>query len=123
MDGKQIIEMKVVGYQYEPHQFNIVQGIPVEWRVDATLAQGCGRVLLAPGAGVRKLLSYGTTVITFHAATDRRHSVQLRDGNDDAWLENNRARHPFGKIMPVATPPKQAEFSTDIMHFQRRNAA
>ncbi len=65
VDGKQIIEMKIVGYQYEPHQFNVVQGIPVEWRVDGTLAQGCGRILLAPGAGVRKLLSYGTTVISF----------------------------------------------------------
>jgi uncharacterized protein len=65
VDGKQIIEMKIVGYQYEPHQFNVVQGIPVEWRVDASLAQGCGRILLAPGAGVRKLLSYGTTVISF----------------------------------------------------------
>jgi uncharacterized protein len=65
VDGKQIIEMKIVGYQYEPHQFNVVQGIPVEWRVDATLAQGCGRILLAPGAGVRKLLSYGTTVVSF----------------------------------------------------------
>jgi sulfite exporter TauE/SafE/protein-disulfide isomerase len=65
VDGKQIVEMKIVGYQYEPHQFNVVQGIPVEWRVDASLAQGCGRILLAPGAGVRKLLSYGTTVISF----------------------------------------------------------
>jgi protein-disulfide isomerase/sulfite exporter TauE/SafE len=65
VDGKQIIEMKIVGYQYEPHQFNVVQGLPVEWRVDASEAQGCGRILLAPGAGVRKLLSYGTTVISF----------------------------------------------------------
>jgi uncharacterized protein len=65
VDGKQIIEMKIVGYQYEPHQFNVVQGMPVEWRVDASEAQGCGRILLAPGAGVRKLLSYGITVISF----------------------------------------------------------
>lgn len=65
VDGKQIVEMKIVGYQYQPHQFNVVQGVPVEWRVDASEAQGCGRILLAPGAGVRKLLSYGTTVISF----------------------------------------------------------
>jgi protein-disulfide isomerase/sulfite exporter TauE/SafE len=65
VDGKQIVEMKIVGYQYQPHQFNVVQGIPVEWRVDASEAQGCGRILMAPAAGVRKLLSYGTTVISF----------------------------------------------------------
>ncbi|MGB6657736.1 MAG: hypothetical protein WBE90_01195, partial [Xanthobacteraceae bacterium] len=57
--------MKIVGYQYQPHTFNVMQGIPVEWRVDATDAEGCGRILIAPGAGVRKLLSSGTNVISF----------------------------------------------------------
>jgi len=65
VDGKQIVEMKIVGYQYQPHQFNVVQGIPVEWRIDGSGAEGCGRILMAPAAGVRKLLSYGTTVISF----------------------------------------------------------
>jgi uncharacterized protein len=64
VDGKQIVEMKIVGYQYQPHQFNVVQGIPVEWRIDASEAEGCGRILIALAAGVRKLL-YGTTVISF----------------------------------------------------------
>src|SRR5258708_3442952 len=35
VDGKQIVEMKLVGYRYEPHQLNVVQGVPVEWRIDA----------------------------------------------------------------------------------------
>jgi uncharacterized protein len=65
VDGKQIVEMKLVGYRYEPHQFNVVQGVPVEWRIDAREAAGCGRILLAPKAGVRKLLPFGTTLITF----------------------------------------------------------
>jgi len=65
VDGKQIVDMKIVGYQYVPHQFNVVQGIPVEWRVDAQQAAGCARVLLAPKAGVRKLLPFGTTLIDF----------------------------------------------------------
>ncbi|MGB6937818.1 MAG: sulfite exporter TauE/SafE family protein, partial [Xanthobacteraceae bacterium] len=65
VDGKQIVAMKIVGYQYQPHTFNVMQGIPVEWRVDATDAEGCGRILIAPGAGVRKLLSSGTNVISF----------------------------------------------------------
>jgi len=65
VDGKQIVDMKLVGYRYEPHQFNVVQGVPVEWRIDAREAAGCGRILLAPKAGVRKLLPFGTTLITF----------------------------------------------------------
>lgn len=65
VDGKQIVDMKLVGYRYEPHQFNVVQGIPVEWRIDAREAAGCGRILLAPKAGVRKLLPFGTTLIAF----------------------------------------------------------
>ena len=65
VDGKQIVEMRIVGYEYQPHQFNVVQGIPVEWRIDATDAQGCGRILIAPAARVRKLLSEGTTVVSF----------------------------------------------------------
>jgi protein-disulfide isomerase/sulfite exporter TauE/SafE len=65
VDGKQIVDMKIVGYRYAPNQFKVVQGIPVEWRIDAREAAGCGRILLAPKAGVRKLLPYGTTLINF----------------------------------------------------------
>jgi sulfite exporter TauE/SafE/protein-disulfide isomerase len=65
VDGKQIVDMKIVGYQYEPHRFAVLQGIPVQWRIDASEAAGCGRIILAPKAGVRKLLPSGTTVVTF----------------------------------------------------------
>jgi protein-disulfide isomerase len=66
VDGKQIVDMKVVGYTYEPHQFAVVAGVPVEWRIDARRAAGCGRILIVPRAGVRKFLSStDTTVITF----------------------------------------------------------
>src|SRR5262249_33776710 len=30
VDGKQIAEMRIVGYSYEPHQFPVVQGLPAE---------------------------------------------------------------------------------------------
>jgi protein-disulfide isomerase/sulfite exporter TauE/SafE/copper chaperone CopZ len=65
VDGKQIVDMKIVGYQYEPNQFTVVRGIPVEWRIDARQAAGCGRIIIAPKAGVRKMLPYGTTAIEF----------------------------------------------------------
>jgi uncharacterized protein len=67
VDGKQIAEMKIIGYTYQPHEFAVVAGIPVEWRIDATRAAGCGRILIAPGAGFRRFLSStDTTVLTFY---------------------------------------------------------
>lgn len=65
VDGKQIVDMKILGYRYEPNRFAVVQGIAVEWRIDASAAAGCGRILIAPKAGVRKLLPNGATIITF----------------------------------------------------------
>jgi uncharacterized protein len=63
---KQIAVMRIVGYEYIPNHFTVSQGVPVEWRIDASEAAGCGRVLIAPKLGVRKLLSdNSTTMISF----------------------------------------------------------
>jgi protein-disulfide isomerase/sulfite exporter TauE/SafE/copper chaperone CopZ len=61
--GKQVVDMKIIGYTYEPHQFTVVAGVPVEWRIDARRAAGCGRILIAPKIGVRKLLPYNDTIV------------------------------------------------------------
>jgi hypothetical protein len=62
----QRITMKVVELEYTPHQFTVKQGVPVQWWIDGSQAAGCGRVLLAPQLGIRKLLSdSSTTLITF----------------------------------------------------------
>jgi sulfite exporter TauE/SafE/protein-disulfide isomerase/copper chaperone CopZ len=65
VSGKQVVDMKIVGFSYVPNKFTVVAGVPVEWRIDARGAAGCGRVLVAPKIGVQKLLSFGTNVITF----------------------------------------------------------
>lgn len=65
-DGKQIAVMRVVGLEYMPNRFTVRQGVPVEWRIDASEAAACGHILLAPRLGVRKLLSSNsTTIISF----------------------------------------------------------
>jgi sulfite exporter TauE/SafE len=65
-DGKQIVVMRVEDFGYIPNQFTVTQGIPVEWRIDASQAAACGRFLLAPRLGIRQLLSdRSTTTITF----------------------------------------------------------
>lgn len=66
VDGKQIVTMKVSGYDYTPHRFTVVQGIPVEWQIDGASAIGCGQVLVMPTLGIAKYLSpRSMTVITF----------------------------------------------------------
>ncbi|HXF87253.1 MAG TPA: sulfite exporter TauE/SafE family protein [Xanthobacteraceae bacterium] len=64
--AKQIVNMRVEGLDYVPNRFVVKQGILVEWRIDASRAAGCGRILIAPGLGIRTFLSAsGTTVLTF----------------------------------------------------------
>jgi uncharacterized protein len=65
-NGTQRISMKVVGLEYQPHQLAVKQGVPVEWWIDGSEAAGCGRMLLAPGLQIRKLLSdSSSTLISF----------------------------------------------------------
>src|SRR5262249_23149533 len=62
----QRISMKVVGLNYQPNQFTVTQGIPVHWWIDASEADGCARILVAPGLRIQKILSgNSTTLITF----------------------------------------------------------
>ncbi|MBS3168545.1 sulfite exporter TauE/SafE family protein [Candidatus Woesearchaeota archaeon] len=56
IDGKQIIDMKIVGLDYAPSNFKIIKGIPVEWRIDGTQAQGCAQVITSPKIGVTEYL-------------------------------------------------------------------
>jgi uncharacterized protein len=66
INGKQVVVMKVVDFGYIPHVFEVKQNLPVEWRIDASEAVGCGQLLLAPRLGIRRLLSsVSTTTITF----------------------------------------------------------
>jgi sulfite exporter TauE/SafE/copper chaperone CopZ len=62
----QRISMKIVGLDYQPNRFAVRQGVPVEWWIDASDAEGCGRILLAPGLHIQKILSgISTTLIAF----------------------------------------------------------
>jgi sulfite exporter TauE/SafE len=66
VNGRQVVVMKVVDFGYIPHVFEVKQNVPVEWRIDASEAAGCGQLLLAPRLGIRRLLSsVSTTTITF----------------------------------------------------------
>jgi uncharacterized protein len=62
----QRISMRVLGLDYHPNRFTVMQGVPVQWWIDASEAAACGRFLMAPGLGIRKLLSdTSSTLISF----------------------------------------------------------
>jgi uncharacterized protein len=56
-----VIVMHVVDLAYQPSRFVVKQGVPVEWRIDASEAAACGRMLLAPKLGIRSILSDKST--------------------------------------------------------------
>lgn len=47
-------------------QFNLLQGIPVEWRIDGKDAQGCAQIISMPSLGITERLSKDQPkIITF----------------------------------------------------------
>lgn len=65
-EGKQVVNMKVVGWDYLPSRFQIKQNIPVEFVIDATQAAGCAHVITIPKLNIfESLPSKGTKTIKF----------------------------------------------------------
>lgn len=56
VDGKQIVEMTIDGLDYYPYRFTVLQGIPVEWRIDGTKAEGCAQVVTVPKLGITEFM-------------------------------------------------------------------
>lgn len=66
VNGKQVVAMKVAGLSYTPNKFTVQQGLPVEWQIDGTQAQGCAQVITVPSLGITKYLATtGITTISF----------------------------------------------------------
>lgn len=64
--GKQIVNMRVSGLGYSPSTFTVVKGVPVEWHIDGTGAQGCAQVITVPSLGITEYLpQQGEKVISF----------------------------------------------------------
>lgn len=54
--GKQIVNMKITGLSYYPSKFTVVAGVPVEWHIDGTQAEGCAQVVTVPTLGITEYL-------------------------------------------------------------------
>jgi sulfite exporter TauE/SafE/copper chaperone CopZ len=57
----QVVDMTISGLEYRPNRFTVKAGIPVEWRINAREAEGCGRILVARGIGLTKFLAADRT--------------------------------------------------------------
>lgn len=56
-NGVQIIDMKIIRYDYYPSKFKIYKDMPVEWRIDASKAGGCARIMTVPKLNIFERLS------------------------------------------------------------------
>ena len=65
VNGRQIVKMKVVGYEYEPSDFTITAGLPVDWQIDGSKASGCARIITIPGLKLTEMLTNGIKTISF----------------------------------------------------------
>ncbi|MBI2633038.1 MAG: sulfite exporter TauE/SafE family protein [Parcubacteria group bacterium] len=67
-DGTQVIDMTINGLDYFPSRFTVLQGVPVEWRIDGRSAQGCAQVVTIPSLGITEYIPKNTVkVIRFTA--------------------------------------------------------
>ena len=62
VDGKQIVEMKIVGLEYYPKNITVKAGIPVVWKIDSSGARGCGASLSVPSLNILEFLSGEKTI-------------------------------------------------------------
>ena len=77
----EVVAMKVVGYAYEPSEFRVKAGVPVEWQVDGRQAAGCAGVIAVPGFRITKLLSRsGVTTIRFTPTVPGRYPFSCTMG-------------------------------------------
>ncbi|QQG38658.1 MAG: sulfite exporter TauE/SafE family protein [Candidatus Woesearchaeota archaeon] len=56
IDGKQIVELTVRDLDYYPNRFTIIEGVPVEWRIDGREAYGCAQIISVPSLGIIEYL-------------------------------------------------------------------
>lgn len=64
--GKQVVNMAVDGIEYQPNQFKVKAGVPVEWHIDGSRASGCTSIMTIPSLRLTKPLAANTdNVITF----------------------------------------------------------
>lgn len=116
VNGVQVIDMAVEGYSYEPSQFTVQKGIPVQWNIDATRAGGCARVLIAQGLNIEQYLSSSrTTNVTFTPTTvgTFRFSCPMGMTTRNAAItvvEND------GTVQPTTPPSNRASCNPEIQN-------
>lgn len=65
VDGKQLVQMEVTRYGYEPDVIEVVEDIPVAWEIYGGEVLGCADTLVVPKLNITKRIQSGFNTITF----------------------------------------------------------
>ena len=80
VDGKQVIEMEIVGGSYAPDVLQVVVGIPVEWKIWGSEFMGCAQSLVSPGLGINTGLKPGDNTVVFTPSKPGRYAFSCSMG-------------------------------------------
>ena len=86
VDGKQVINIVVNGFDYSPDTFTLKKGVPVEWRIDGKGAQGCARIISVPALGIMEQLSSDVKTIEFTPQKTGKIKFRRGMGMAGTWL-------------------------------------
>ncbi len=65
VNGVQIAEMEIIGLEYKPYRFKVLQGVPVEFKIDSSRTAGCSSVIRIPKLNILEFLPKGVKTISF----------------------------------------------------------
>jgi len=65
VDGKQLVQMEVSRFGYEPNVIEVVEDIPVRWEIYGDEVLGCASTLIVPQMNITKSIKSGFNVIQF----------------------------------------------------------
>ncbi|MCR4312249.1 MAG: sulfite exporter TauE/SafE family protein [Candidatus Uhrbacteria bacterium] len=65
VNGKQLVQMEVTRYGYQPEVLEVVEDIPVTWEIHGGEVLGCASSLVVPKMGITKTIVPGFNTINF----------------------------------------------------------
>lgn len=64
-NGKQIVRMSQLAYEYQPNQFTVKKGVPVKWIITSENQYTCAAYITMPQLGISQALKEGENIIEF----------------------------------------------------------
>ncbi len=65
VDGRQLVQMEITRYGYQPEIIEVLEDVPVEWEIYAGEVLGCADTLVVPEMGITQRIESGFNRIKF----------------------------------------------------------